>query len=132
MGRTSVWTESHALSSHMILSAKNSQKAPSPATPMTHGLASIAQDNTQAKKADKQPISLHPAFPFIVALWFAALLGLGSLVVPVELIETVVVRSGLSSIVPPTAPPLGFTARALIALALPLPVPLPACCWHAR
>jgi len=29
----------------------------------------------------KAPVSLHPAFPAVVALWFAALLGLGTLLV---------------------------------------------------
>ena len=29
-------------------------------------------------EAAKPPISLHPAFPAIVALWFAALLGIGT------------------------------------------------------
>jgi hypothetical protein len=51
-----------------------------------------------------------------VGLWFAALLGIGSLVVPVPLIERLVEMTGLAAIVPQTAPPLGFTARALIAL----------------
>ena len=35
----------------------------------------------------KAPISAHPLFPAIVALWFAALLGVGSLVLPVVLFE---------------------------------------------
>lgn len=64
----------------------------------------------------KAPISLHPAFPAIVALWFAALLGLGSMVVPVVLLESIVTATGLSAIIPGAEPPLGFTARGLIAL----------------
>lgn len=70
--------------------------------------------------APKAPISTHRAFPPIVALWFAALLGLGSLVVPVAVVERLVTLTGLASLVPQTAPPLGFTARALIALGFTL------------
>ncbi|MXO70353.1 hypothetical protein [Alteraurantiacibacter buctensis] len=84
-------------------------------------MASLAQDRISGPagpgKAARTPLSAHPAFPFIVALWFAALLGIGSLVVPVPVIERLVELTGLSSVVPQTAPPLGFTARALIALA---------------
>lgn len=80
-------------------------------------MASLADEKRVKGKAAKPPISTHPAFPFIVALWFAALLGIGSLVVPVPLIERISVASGLASILPPAAPPLGFTARLLIALA---------------
>ncbi len=83
-------------------------------------MASLAHDRNSgaggSSKAGKGPLSTHPAFPFIVALWFAALLGIGSLVVPVPVIERLVTVTGLSSLVPQTAPPLGFTARALIAL----------------
>ena len=61
-------------------------------------------------------MSQHPAFPAIVALWFAALFGLGSLVIPVTLIEQFVTATGIASILPPAAPPLGMTARLLIAL----------------
>lgn len=62
------------------------------------------------------PISAHRYFPVIVALWFAALLGLGSLVLPAALPEMIVTSLGLDSLVPVLAPPHGFTARILIAL----------------
>lgn len=62
------------------------------------------------------PISLHPAFPAVVALWFAALLGLGSMVLPVVLIERAVDITGIATLVPAAAPPLGLMARSLIAL----------------
>ena len=68
----------------------------------------------QARK--KAPITANPAFPFVVAIWFAALLGVGSLIVPTALVESVIVASGLPSFIPQMAPPLGFTAKALIAL----------------
>lgn len=65
----------------------------------------------------RAPISSHPVFPAIVALWFAALLGLGSLVLPVALFEQLIAITGTASLVPAAQPPLGVTARILISLA---------------
>jgi len=79
-------------------------------------VATIADPSPVSKSASKAPISAHPAFPAIVALWFAALLGVGNFVLPVRLLETLVTMTGLSSIAPAATPPLGFTARAAIAL----------------
>lgn len=73
-------------------------------------------DSFTASRPSKAPISTHPAFPAIVALWFAALLGLGSLVLPVGLIERLVTVTGIASAIPAAEPPLGFAARAGIAL----------------
>ena len=80
-------------------------------------MASFAFDSSGSRDASRLPISLHPAFPAVVALWFAALLGLGSMVLPVVLIERVVEMTGLAALVPAATPPLGFMARGLIALA---------------
>lgn len=80
-------------------------------------MASIAYDSTGTADTAKPPISAHPAFPAVVALWFAALLGIGSMVLPVVLIERVVELTGISALVPAAAPPLGLVARSLIALA---------------
>jgi hypothetical protein len=80
-------------------------------------VATMAFDSSDAPDASRPPISLHPAFPAVVALWFAALLGIGSMVLPVVLLERVVGISGLAALVPGAAPPLGSTARILIALA---------------
>lgn len=66
----------------------------------------------------KAPISTHPAFPAIVAAWFASLLGIGSLLVPAALFEYSAAVSGLTAIVPSAEAPLGLTARMLIAAAL--------------
>lgn len=65
----------------------------------------------------KAPISSHPAFPAIVALWFAALLGVGSLIVPAVLFEHLFAVTGLSGIFAATKAPLGFTAKLVIAVA---------------
>lgn len=72
----------------------------------------------KTKHSKAQPITAHRLFPVIVALWFAALFGTGSFVVPVEMLEKLVAATGLPKLVPAAAPPLGFTARALVALAL--------------
>lgn len=74
-------------------------------------------DSPGANPASKQPISAHPAFAVIVALWFAALLGLGSLVLPAVLLDRLVVGTGIASLVPAASPPLGMTAHAAIAAA---------------
>lgn len=73
---------------------------------------------SRAKPRRKAPITAHPVFPGIVALWFAVLLGIGSLLLPVGLFETLVGMSGIDAIVSAAAPPLGATARALIALGM--------------
>lgn len=78
-------------------------------------MASIAFDGPEEASPPKPPISTHPAFPAIVALWFAALLGLGSLILPGVLLERLVVTSGIAAVVPDAHPPLGFTARGLVA-----------------
>jgi hypothetical protein len=80
-------------------------------------LATIADSYSLKRGPAKPPISTHPAFPAIVALWFSALLGLGSLVLPIALLERLVSVTGIASLVPSAAPPLGFTAHAGIALA---------------
>ncbi len=70
---------------------------------------------TPAKGA-RPPITANPAFPWIVALWCAALLGIGSFVLPVAVLERISTASGLASALPAAAPPLGFTAQSLMAL----------------
>ena len=71
----------------------------------------------KAGKAGKgKPITSHQLFPAVVALWFGALFGLGSLAVRPTLLETLVMKSRLDLVVPAAAPPLGITARILIAL----------------
>lgn len=69
----------------------------------------------QRKGGSHLPVSAHPVFPVIVALWFAALFGIGILVLPGILIERAVDATGLAAIVPSAAPPLGFSARLMLA-----------------
>lgn len=70
-----------------------------------------------SNKQANVPISAHPAFPAIVAMWFATLLGIGSLIVPAAVFEQMLAISGMTEIVPATKAPLGFTARLVIAIA---------------
>ena len=46
-------------------------------------------------KPAKAPVSSHPLFATLAALWFAALFGLACLVLPARLFETVVGLIGL-------------------------------------
>ena len=72
----------------------------------------------QKRKPASKPITSHQLFPAVVALWFGALFGLGSLAVRPSLLETVVMASRVDLVIPAAAPPLGVTARILVALAL--------------
>ncbi|MEQ1499012.1 MAG: hypothetical protein ABL914_10160 [Novosphingobium sp.] len=67
---------------------------------------------------NRKPITSHQLFPAVVALWFGALFGLGSLAIRPSLIENLVLSSRLDLMVPAAAPPLGVTARIIIALVL--------------
>lgn len=75
-------------------------------------------EQIRKKARGRQPISRHPLFPATVALWFAALFGLGSLIIRPALLEALVLAVGLDAIIPAAAPPLGATARMLLALAM--------------
>lgn len=62
----------------------------------------------------------HPLFPAIVAVWFGALFGLGVLAVRTALLEAAVLSLGIDSLIPAAAPPLGATARTLLAFGFAL------------
>ena len=53
-----------------------------------------------------------------MALWFGALFGLGSLAIRPGLLESLVISGHIDSVIPAAAPPLGITARILLALAM--------------
>lgn len=67
--------------------------------------------------SSSRPLSSHPAFPVLVALWFAALLGAGTFVLPATIFESAASATGLADIVPAAQPPLGNTARLAITIA---------------
>ena len=64
------------------------------------------------------PLTAHHLFLPVVALWFGALFGLGSLAVRPALLEALVIQSRIDLAVPAAAPPLGITARILVALVM--------------
>jgi hypothetical protein len=72
----------------------------------------------RAARREPQPVTRHPLFPALVALWFGALFGMASLAVSPALFESLILKSGIDTVIPAAAPPLGFTARILIALGL--------------
>lgn len=78
----------------------------------------LRADQARRKASNNPPISRHPLFPAIVALWFGALFGLASIAIKPAFIEGIVMATGLDSIVPMAAPPLGTTARILVSLAM--------------
>jgi hypothetical protein len=71
------------------------------------------QHGSRNPKHGNPPLSRHPLFPAIVALWFAALVGLGSFALSTSLIERIVLAAGIDAAIPAAAPPLGITARLL-------------------
>lgn len=72
----------------------------------------------KGKATGSKPITSHQLFPAVVALWFGALFGLGSLAVRPTLLESVVMKTKIDLLIPAAAPPLGLTARLLVALSL--------------
>lgn len=79
---------------------------------------SKSRDRKQA--ARPEPITRHPLFPAIVALWFAALLGVGSLALSTALLERLVIAAGIDTMITAAAPPLGIKARLAVSLAFGL------------
>lgn len=75
-------------------------------------------DHTRRAWGEHQPISRHPLFPAIVALWCGALFGVAGILVSAGLVESIVTALGIDRVIPMAAPPLGGTMRILLALAL--------------
>jgi hypothetical protein len=72
----------------------------------------------RSQNADKPPLSSHPLFPALIALWFGALFGFGSLAIRRSLIESIVLKTQIDSVIESFAPPLGMTARIILALVM--------------
>lgn len=68
-------------------------------------------DNTRSHPRSAPPISRHPLFPAVVALWFAALFGFGAIAIRLSSLESWVVALGIDGLIPAAAPPLGVTAQ---------------------
>lgn len=78
--------------------------------------ARVTVAKQKQKSVQSQAITSHELFPAVVGLWFGALFGLGSLAVRPSLMEDVVLSARIDLILPIAAPPLGITARIVIAL----------------
>ena len=72
----------------------------------------------QPKMQERTSLRAHRLFPAFVSVWCAALFGLGSLAISSPVLGSLVMMTSLPAIIPATAPPLGFTAHALVALML--------------
>jgi hypothetical protein len=79
---------------------------------------SAAKHQPPRAKSTPASVTAHRLFPAIVALWFAALLGIGSLAIAPEALSAVVSALGIPKLIHAAAPPLGFTARVLLALVM--------------
>ena len=67
-----------------------------------------------------QGITHHPLFATVVPVWLAATFALSTLAVRGELLERIVLSTQLDLILPMATPPLGTTARLLLAVAFGL------------
>ncbi len=85
---------------------------------VTNETIQVSEDETgQSRASGKRSVRSHPVFPVLVALWFAALLGIGSFVLPTAVIESLVSAARVADFVPAAAPPLGQTARIILSVA---------------
>jgi hypothetical protein len=85
-----------------------------------HVPAYEARMQPQARSRHAKPMTEHHMFVPLVALWFGALFSLSSLAVRTGLFEQMIVSVGLDRLFPYASPPLGHTARLLIAAAFGL------------
>ncbi len=78
--------------------------------------------------AQRRPITSHPAFASLLALWFAALFGLGVAVLPAPVVERALGGAGLTAMTPLTeterlvASGVAAALGALLGFALALPL----------
>ncbi|HET9628072.1 MAG TPA: hypothetical protein VFP14_01170 [Novosphingobium sp.] len=68
----------------------------------------------------RRGIVAHRFYPAVVALWLATILAIGSMAMPVRLLEGAAAALQLDVLVPAARPPLGFTARLLVSFVLAL------------
>lgn len=83
-------------------------------------VATLARQGSSSRSGGKgtRPVSKHPLFPAMVALWFATLFGLGCLAIRPALIESLILAMGIERAIPAIAPPLDVGARTFIAFVL--------------
>ena len=100
----------------MRLKAKAGQE---PAGTKTDIVTKPARPQPRSNRTSSQSrVVAHRLFPGLAALWFAALFGLGTLAASADALASLVLHLHLPAILPAAAPPLGLTARLLVALGL--------------
>lgn len=72
----------------------------------------------EKNKINRKPVSAHPLFPTVLALWFAALLGLSCMAVKPALLDVLLFRYGLAALVGYAAAATGVPDQLFLALAL--------------
>lgn len=77
----------------------------------------MANKSGRSTKSRKS-VASHPLFPVVVALWFGAIFGLGSLAIRLQVLEDLARASRIDLLIPAAGPPFGMTARLLLATAL--------------
>ena len=70
----------------------------------------------RSKPRGNQPITRHPLFPAIVALWFGVLFGMGAIAIRPSTLESLASALHLDRLIPAAAAPLGSTAQLAFAL----------------
>lgn len=72
----------------------------------------------RTKPRAHRPITQHPLFPAVVALWFGALFGMAAAAIRAATLEAVVRTLRIDSVIVAAAPPLGPNAQVAFALLL--------------
>ena len=69
-------------------------------------------------RTSRKPVAAHPLFPTVLALWFAALLGLSCMAVRPALLDVLLFRYGLAALVGDAGAATGLPDQVVLALAL--------------
>lgn len=78
----------------------------------------MGKTGRKKNKINRKPVSAHPLFPTVLALWFAALLGLSCLAVKPALLDVLLFRYGLAALVGDAGAATGLPDQVVLALAL--------------
>ena len=77
-----------------------------------------SKTGTSKTGTSRKPVAAHPLFPAVLALWFAALLGLSCLAVRPALLDVLLFRYGLAALVGDAGAATGLPDQVVLALAL--------------
>lgn len=78
----------------------------------------MGKTGRKKNKINRKPVSAHPLFPTVLALWFAALLGLSCMAVKPALLDVLLFRYGLAALVGDAGAATGLPDQVVLALAL--------------